>query len=136
MSYDDSEALLFKTAYGDTAPDDRFKKKGLNAAGTLGRLALAIVQAGAYIRETLCPLEEYLERYQRRQKEMRGYFPRYSGADYYYIVYTTWQVSSVRSQRYRFQGTSQPIRTKPDFLGTTNVPNESLCTVVMVGTLP
>jgi hypothetical protein len=43
---------------------------------------------------------------------------------------------SVRSQRYRFQGTSQPIRTKPDFLGTTNVPNESLGTVVMVGTLP
>jgi choline transport protein len=43
---------------------------------------------------------------------------------------------SVRSQRYRFQGTSLPIRTKPDFLAVTYVPNRSLGTVVTVGTLP
>jgi Tetratricopeptide repeat len=93
MSYEDSEALLFKTAYGDTAPDEKLKRKGQKVVETLGRLALAIVQAGAYICETSCPLEEYLELYQRRQKEVLGYFPKHTGTDYRYTVYTTWQVS-------------------------------------------
>jgi hypothetical protein len=43
-------------------PTTDLRKKALKAAETGGRLSLAIVQAGAYIRETLCPLEEYLER--------------------------------------------------------------------------
>jgi hypothetical protein len=60
---------------------------------TLGCLPLAIVQAGAYIRETSCALEEYLEVYQRRQKEVLGYFSKHSGTDNRYTVYTTWQVS-------------------------------------------
>lgn len=90
MSYEDSEALLLKTAYGDTAPDNRFKGEGWKIVKTLGRLALAIVQAGAYIRETSCPLDDYLECYRRRQKEVLAYFPKHSGTDYRYTVYTTW----------------------------------------------
>lgn len=59
---------------------------------TLGCLALAVLQAGAYVRETLCPLDEYFEHYQLGQKEVLGYFPKHSGIDYHHTVYTTWQV--------------------------------------------
>jgi hypothetical protein len=88
--------LFWKTAYGGTVPGDRFKKQGRQVrqvVETLGCLALAIVQAGAFIHETSCALEEYLELYQRRQKEVLGYFPKHSGTDYRYTIYTTWQVS-------------------------------------------
>lgn len=43
LSYGDSEALLFKTVNGGTAPDDRLKGEGRRVASTVGRLALAIV---------------------------------------------------------------------------------------------
>jgi hypothetical protein len=60
---------------------------------TLGCLALAIVQAGAYIRETSCSFDDYLELYRRPQEEVLTYFPKYLDTDYRHTVYTTWQVS-------------------------------------------
>ncbi|KAF7511604.1 hypothetical protein GJ744_003767 [Endocarpon pusillum] len=93
MSYEDAEALLLKTACSGTAPEVHFHREGRIIVETLGRLALAILQAGAYIRETSCPPEEYLEHYRRCQKEVLGYFPKHNGTDYRYTVYTTWQVS-------------------------------------------
>ena len=89
MSCEDSEALLYKTAYGGMSPDVRSETDGRKVVETLGYLALAIVQAGAYIRETSCPLGEYLECYQRRQKEVLGYLPKHSGTEYRHTVYTT-----------------------------------------------
>ena len=89
MSREDSEVLLFKTAYGYAASDSQLKDKGHREMKTLGCLALAIVQAGAYIPETLCSLDEYLKRYQRYQKEVLEYFPKHSGTDYRHTVYTT-----------------------------------------------
>ena len=93
MSLEDSETLLFKTVYGGTAPDNRFKREGQRVVEMLGCLALAIAQAGAYIRETSCPLDEYLGRYQQCQKEVLAYFPKHSGTDYRHTVYTAWQVA-------------------------------------------
>ncbi|MCJ1277133.1 hypothetical protein MMC21_004943 [Puttea exsequens] len=93
MSYDDAEALLSKTAYVNIAPSDSLKKEARKVVEALGCLALAVAQAGAYIRETLCSLEQYLQLYQRRQEELMGYFPKHTGTDYRYTVYTTWQVS-------------------------------------------
>lgn len=80
MSREDSEALFRKTAYGDTISSDRIKGEDQQIrqmVETLGCLALTIVQAGAYVRETSCTLNDYLALYQRRQKEVLGYLPRH-----------------------------------------------------------
>ncbi len=93
LSADDSVLLLVKTSYGDTTLADNDYQDGNKIVEALGRLALAIAQAGAYIRETSCSLKEYLELFKRRQKDLLGYFPKHTGTDYGFTVYTTWQVS-------------------------------------------
>jgi hypothetical protein len=93
MSTDDAVVLLAKIVYGTASLDTPEKQAGQEVVETLGCLALAIVQAGAYIRETPCPINEYLELYRRRLKEVLTYFPQHVGTDYRYTVYTTWQVS-------------------------------------------
>jgi hypothetical protein len=59
----------------------------------LGRLALAIVQAGAYIRETSCSLHDYLDTYERQKTALLRYLPDHLGTHYQHSVYTTWQAS-------------------------------------------
>jgi hypothetical protein len=59
----------------------------------LGCLALAIVQASAFIRQKLCSLEEYCDLYSRRRKQLLGSRPVQGREDYNYTVYTTWEVS-------------------------------------------
>ncbi len=93
LSADDSVLLLVKTSYGDTTLADNDYEDGNKIVEALGRLALAIAQAGAYIRETSCSLKEYLELFKRRQKDLLRYFPKHTGTDYGFTVYTTWQVS-------------------------------------------
>jgi hypothetical protein len=93
LSVDDSVLLLIKTAHGDTTLANEIYEDGKKVVEALGCLALAIAQAGAYIRETSCSLKDYFEIYERRQKELLGYLPKHTGTDYGYTVYTTWQVS-------------------------------------------
>jgi hypothetical protein len=93
LSGDDSVLLLVKTAHGDTTLADKVYKDGKKVVQALGCLALAIAQAGAYIRETSCSLKEYFELYEKRQKELLGYLPKHTGTNYGFTVYTTWQVS-------------------------------------------
>ena len=97
MSSDDAVALLTKTVSGTTVEQDdshaHEDKAGPQVVQTLGCLALAIVQAGAYIRETSCSMADYLELYRRRRKEVLVYVPKHVGTNYRYTVYTTWQIS-------------------------------------------
>ena len=93
LSSDDSVSLLTKTIYAVTSPSQPVSKEGKTIVEALGCLALAIVQAGAYIRETSCTLQDYLEIYERRRQDLLQYLPKHLGTDYRYSVYTTWQVS-------------------------------------------
>jgi tetratricopeptide (TPR) repeat protein len=68
-------------------------KKVKQIVEVLGCHALAIVQAGAYIRETSCSLPDYLEIYQRRKKDLLEHLPTHLGTDYQNSVYATWQIS-------------------------------------------
>src|SRR5882724_5921129 len=64
----------------------------------LGHLALAVVQAGAYIFRAGCDLGSYLELYRRRRgkllEEYRHHKQKIDG--YEHTVYTTWQISFER----------------------------------------
>ena len=93
LSANDSMILLVKSAYGDTTLTGKVYEDSKKVVEALGYLALAIAQAGAYIRETSCSLKEYFELYEKRQKKLLEYFPKHTGTDYGFTVYTTWQVS-------------------------------------------
>ncbi|KAK5260992.1 hypothetical protein LTR40_003095, partial [Exophiala xenobiotica] len=93
LSPHDSMLLLNKTVYGLINPLQVATEESKKITERLGRLALAIVQAGAYIRETSCSLREYLEIYQRRKRDLLLHLPTHLGTDYRYSVYTTWQIS-------------------------------------------
>lgn len=66
LSPNDSVSLLNKIIYGATSRSQEASEEGQKIVETVGHLALAIVQAGAYIRETSCSLHDYLELYKRR----------------------------------------------------------------------
>jgi hypothetical protein len=46
-------------------------------------------------------LKEYLELYQRRQKEVLEYLSKHTGTDYRHTVYTIWQVSLNMIESYK-----------------------------------
>jgi hypothetical protein len=93
MEAEDAIVLLSKTAYGVPTLSNEHHEGGQKVVERLGCLALAIVQASAYIREASCSFDDYLELYHRAQKEVLTYAPKHSGTDYHYTVFTTWQVS-------------------------------------------
>src|SRR5271154_3022805 len=61
----------------------------------LGHLALAVVQAGAYITRSNCSLSRYLEMYRERRgvllEEYQDHIQKID--DYEWTVYTTWTIS-------------------------------------------
>ena len=93
LSPQDSISLLHKTIYGTIHPLEVATDESQKITESLGRLALAIVQAGAYIRETSCSLSDYLETYQRCKRDLLLHLPKHLGTDYQYSVYATWQIS-------------------------------------------
>lgn len=82
LSLDNSILLLSKVIYGENHVSSQTMEERKRIVETLGCLALAVVQAGAYIRETSCSLQDYLE-----------HLPKHLGTDYQYNVYATWQIS-------------------------------------------
>ncbi|KAI9808253.1 MAG: hypothetical protein M1825_004710 [Sarcosagium campestre] len=93
LSLHDSTLLLTKVVYGEIDISPRASEERKTIVEIFGGHALAIVQAGAYIRETSCSLPDYLELYQRRKKDLLEYLPTHLGTDYQHSVYATWQVS-------------------------------------------
>lgn len=93
MQDSDSHALLSRIIYGNSSITEEDKRCGKEIVSALGHLALAVTQAGAYIRETMCTPNHYLELYRHRRQDLLGYDSRHSGTDYRYTVFTTWQVS-------------------------------------------
>jgi len=92
LSLDDSISLLSKIIYPENHALPQNTEESKKIVDALGCLALAIVQAGAYIRETSCSLHDYLEIYKTRKKVLE-HLPKHFNTDYQYSVYATWQVS-------------------------------------------
>ena len=59
----------------------------------LGCLALAIVQAGAYVQQGLCSIDGYCDIYGRRRERLLNHLSLQAGSGYGFSVYTTWEVS-------------------------------------------
>src|SRR6201999_2879881 len=61
----------------------------------LGHLALAVIQAGAYVSKAGCSLQDYSKLYQERQKELLEEYQNniQRADDYQSTVFTTWNIS-------------------------------------------
>ena len=92
---DDAVELLLKVAAIEDF-SEASRHAALCVAETLGFLALALVQAGAFIRQKFCTLEEYCDEYSRQRQELLNYRPVQGGSDYPFTVHTTLEVSITR----------------------------------------
>ncbi|KAG9121121.1 hypothetical protein FRC07_003053, partial [Ceratobasidium sp. 392] len=89
---DDAKELLFKVS--DLDPNNSTENYVAILVKEFGYLALAIIQAGAYIRVTECTPQDYLEMYLENKKILEEYkklVPKCD--DYGWTVYTTWLIS-------------------------------------------
>ncbi|KAL8949254.1 MAG: hypothetical protein Q9222_004628 [Ikaeria aurantiellina] len=92
MKGDEAVTLLLKCAGLPNSNED-LRRQALPIIKTLGYLALAVVHAGASIRQKVCRLADYLGFYTRYRKKLFSRRPQGGGTDYRYTVYTTWQIS-------------------------------------------
>lgn len=92
MSVDDSVALLLRTS-GLIEEAGAQKKIAENVVETLGHLALAVVQAGAVIRQNLVSLNGFCDLYSKRKKELLESGRQNSKTNDQRSVYTTWEIS-------------------------------------------
>ena len=92
MDREEAISLLLK-ASGEQETDSSLRIRALPVVETLWSLALAIIQAGALIRQKLYTFEEYCKTYNTRRKELLSFQPVQASSDYRFTVYTTWEVS-------------------------------------------
>ena len=93
MATDEAVTLMLKTAGTGDLFDESMREAATPVVLTLGRLALAITQAGAVIRQGRCGIEDYCTLFSQRRKELLSQRAIQGGEDYRYTVYTTWEVS-------------------------------------------
>ena len=93
MDLEDAVTLFLRAAGMKDAPIETLRKKAITVVQTLGCLALAIVQAGAYVRNRRCTVDEYCAIYARHRERLLTYRPVQAGSSYKFSVYTTWEIS-------------------------------------------
>ncbi|KAH7092522.1 hypothetical protein FB567DRAFT_625504 [Paraphoma chrysanthemicola] len=88
-----STQLLLKAAH---VPEEQWQSCGKHAqkiVQLLGSHTLALIQAGAYIAEGYCQLDEYPERYERQRKRLLEHYPDQQQSRYR-DVYATFEASA------------------------------------------
>lgn len=93
MALDDAITLLLRVSEEGDVSDESLRTLAKRVVETLGCLALAIVHAGALVKQKLYNLEDYCEAYSRNRQRLFGYQTIHTRMDYEYTVYTTWEVS-------------------------------------------
>ncbi|KAN0110209.1 hypothetical protein V8E51_006596 [Hyaloscypha variabilis] len=90
----DAINLLLKTAAIHDMEAEDTRKSAEKIVRELGYLALAIIQAGAIIRQGLCHLNGFCDLYSSQKKEVLESGRCVSSIDeYQYSVFTTWEIS-------------------------------------------
>jgi tetratricopeptide (TPR) repeat protein len=93
MSSEDAITLLLKTAMLKDTEDVAQKRPAAEVVDVLGRLALAIIQAGAVIRQQLCSIAGFCDLYSQQKKELLESGRPLPDHGYAYSIYTTWEIS-------------------------------------------
>ena len=90
----DAVVLLLKTAAVEDVQDEHVKEVAERIVDDLGCLALAIIQAGAVIRQGICNLDGFCDLYSERKREVLESGRTTSNTkEYKFSVFTTWEIS-------------------------------------------
>ena len=92
MSSDEATTLLLK-ASGADVNDQSFRGRAQPVLQLLGSLPLAIIHAGAAIRQDLYTYEDYREAFVAGRKELLSLQNVQASVDYKYTVYAAWDLS-------------------------------------------
>lgn len=93
LNDEDAATLLLKASATPSTQDPKAREAALKVARILGNLALAIVQAGAVIRQGICGLNGFCELYSVHKKQLLEIGRPKATTDYQYSVDTTWEIS-------------------------------------------
>ncbi|MCJ1479377.1 hypothetical protein MMC13_008062 [Lambiella insularis] len=93
MEQEDAVTLLLKAACVSDVTNQKVRNLAKPIARTLGNLPLALIQAGAAIRQNICSLEDYLDLYSSHRKQIFKSLPVQGSDQYKYTIFTTWEVS-------------------------------------------
>jgi hypothetical protein len=86
--------LLLKTTVVEDQQDDNVRQVAERIVTELGRLALAIIQAGAVIRQGLCRLDGFCDLFSKQKREVLELGRSIPNVeDYQYSIFTTWEIS-------------------------------------------
>ncbi|KAE9372043.1 hypothetical protein N431DRAFT_482911 [Stipitochalara longipes BDJ] len=95
----DAAALFLKTAAVENVQDEHVKEVADQIVNELGYLALAIIQAGAVIRQGICHLDGFCDVYAKQKREILEAGRCISSIEeYQYSVFTTWEISIEKIQ--------------------------------------
>ena len=89
MDLEEAVTLFLRAARVEDTAVEIVRKEAVAVAKTLGCLALAIVQAGAYVRQGLCSIGEYCGIYSHHRESVLRHRPVKVGSNYKFSVYTT-----------------------------------------------
>lgn len=93
MGADDAVSLFFKASGLKMETEGKSMELAVSIVTILGCLALAIIQAGATIRQKRCTLEDFGETYANSRRALLSRTHTPTIIDYKYTVYTTWEIS-------------------------------------------
>jgi NB-ARC domain len=94
LSLWDATALLLEIAAIEDPQAQHTRQLAERIVSDVGYLALAIIQAGAVIRQGICSLDGFRDLYSKRKREILEMGRSNSNADdYQYTVFTTWEIS-------------------------------------------
>lgn len=99
MALDEAITLLLRTIVATDPEDETFRNSAKHVVETLGCLALAIVHAGATIRQRVCTLDDYCTEYSRHRKQLLDRPLVQAATEYEHTVYSTWEVSIEKMTR-------------------------------------
>ncbi|PVH82960.1 hypothetical protein DL98DRAFT_487647 [Cadophora sp. DSE1049] len=92
MSSDDALSLLLEIS-AQARDNEHAKVLAEQIVKDLGYLALALVQAGAVIRQGICSLDGFSELYSQQKRELLECGRSSSTSEYHSSVFTTWEIS-------------------------------------------
>ncbi|KAF8857571.1 hypothetical protein BDZ45DRAFT_744234 [Acephala macrosclerotiorum] len=93
MTQGDAMLLLRKVAAIDDTANANESRSTLEVVKALEYLALAIIQAGAVIRQGICTIDGFCDLYAKHKRELLESGTPDSSKDYQYSVFTTWEIS-------------------------------------------
>lgn len=99
MALDEAITLPLRSSFVPNLEDKTSQNSAKRIVEMLGCLALAIVHAGATIRQGACTLDDYCTEYFRHRKQLLDYPLVQGGNDYEHTVYSTWEVSIEKMTR-------------------------------------